>query len=220
MTEHCVTRPAAHTQLFLVCHVLLYRDALMGLLDQEPGFALLGVADPDDDAVSAIAAAAPNVVLLDAGARGALSWAASLVTQRPHTRVLGFGVEDAAPNVIACAQSGLWGYVPSTASIHDLLHAARRTARGETVCSPTAVDGLFRHVRGGLGAAPAPAGKVRLTRRQSQIAGLLGEGMSNKEIARKLSLDPSTVKNHVHDILDRMQVTCRTEAAIRICQNL
>lgn len=66
-----------------------------------------------------------------------------------------------------------------------------------------------------LGCLPSPLERV-LTQRQHQILRLIDEGLSNKQIAQHLSLGPSTVKNHVHDILDRLQVASRSEAAARI----
>ena len=74
--------------------------------------------------------------------------------------------------------------------------------------------GLFRHV--GQVALGRPAQVALLTCRQQQIAQLIDEGLSNKEIARRLSLGVSTVKNHVHNILDRLEVTRRAEAVARL----
>ncbi|HJZ17775.1 MAG TPA: response regulator transcription factor [Stellaceae bacterium] len=182
----------------------------------EPGIALIGIANPEGNLVAEIETAVPDVVLLDTSPRDALAVAARLIRERPQTRILGFGVSDVPEDVVACAEAGLSGYVPCTASITDLIGAARRVASGYTVCSVAIADGLFRHLRGAaLGSLPSSLERV-LTQRQQQIVGLIGEGLSNKEIARRLSLGTSTVKNHVHDILDRLQVTSRSEAAARI----
>ena len=132
---------------------------------------------------------------------------------RPLARVLGFGVHDVPVHVVACAEAGLAGYVPNTASIADLITAMRRIASGGTVCSAAMADGLFRHVRstalGHHGSRPDAV----LTERQRQIMRLMADGLSNKEIARRLSLGTSTVKNHVHEILDRLQVSSRAQVA-------
>jgi len=162
--------------------------------------------------------AAPDVVLLDTGTPGALAMAARLMRERPLTRILGFGVDDVPQEVVACAQAGLLGYVPCTASIADLVSAVRRAAGGDTVCSVAMADGLFRHLRGvALGALPSEAERA-LTRRQMQILRLIDKGLSNKEIAQRLSLGTSTVKNHVHEILDRLHVSRRIDAAAHIRQ--
>jgi two-component system, NarL family, nitrate/nitrite response regulator NarL len=205
---------------FLVCRVRLYCDVMADRLACEPDITLIGIANPEDNLVAEIETAVPDVVLLDTSPRDALAVAARLIRERPQTRILGFGVSDVPEDVVACAEAGLSGYVPCTASIKDLIGAARRVASGYTVCSVAIADGLFRHLRGAaLGSLPSSLEGV-LTQRQQQIVRLMGEGLSNKEIARRLSLGTSTLKNHVHDILDRLQVTSRSEAAARIHRTL
>jgi DNA-binding NarL/FixJ family response regulator len=205
---------------FLICRVRLYCDVIADRLACEPGIALIGVANPEDNLVAEIETAVPDVVLLDTSPRDALAVAARLIRERPQTRILGFGVSDVPEDVVACAEAGLSGYVPCTASIKDLIGAARQVASGSTVCSDAIADGLFQHLRrAAFGSLPSSLERV-LTQRQQQIVRLIGEGLSNKEIARRLSLGTSTVKNHVHDILDRLQVTSRSEAAARIHRTL
>jgi DNA-binding NarL/FixJ family response regulator len=205
---------------FLICRVRLYCDVIADRLACEPGIALIGMANPEDNLVAEIETAVPDVVLLDTSPRDALAVAARLIRERPQTRILGFGVSDVPEDVVACAEAGLSGYVPCTASIKDLIGAARQVASGSTVCSDAIADGLFQHLRrAAFGSLPSSLERV-LTQRQQQIVRLIGEGLSNKEIARRLSLGTSTVKNHVHDILDRLQVTSRSEAAARIHRTL
>jgi len=205
---------------FLICRVRLYCDVMTDRLACEPGIALIGIANPEGNLVAEIETAVPDVVLLDTSPRDALAVAARLMRERPQTRILGFGVSDVPEDVIACAEAGLSGYVPCTASIKDLISAARRVASGYTACSVAMADGLFRHLRrAALGSLSSSLERV-LTQRQQQIVRLMGEGLSNKEIARRLSLGTSTVKNHVHDILDRLQVTSHSEAAARIHRTL
>jgi two-component system nitrate/nitrite response regulator NarL len=205
---------------FLVCRVRLYCDVMAERLACEPDITLIGMANPEDNLVAEIETAVPDVVLLDTSPRDALAMAARLIRERPQTRILGFGVSDVPEDVVACAEAGLSGYVPCTASIKDLISAARQVASGSTVCSGAIADGLFQHLRrAAFGSLPSSLERV-LTQRQQQIVRLIGEGLSNKEIARRLSLGTSTVKNHVHDILDRLQATSRSEAAARIHRTL
>jgi two-component system, NarL family, nitrate/nitrite response regulator NarL len=206
--------------VFLICRIRLYCDAIADRLADEAAIALIGIANTDDNLVAEIETAAPDVVLLDTSPRDALAVAARLIRERPQTRILGFGVSDVPEDVVACAEAGLSGYVPCTASIKDLISAARQVASGSTVCSVAIADGLFQHLRrAAFGSLPSSLERV-LTQRQQQIVLLLGKGLSNKEIARRLSLGTSTVKNHFHDILDRLQVTSRSEAAARIHRTL
>ena len=216
MAELGCSDPPKPVLVLLVCRVRLYCNAIADLLADELGIDLVGIVNSDGDMVAQVTTAAPDVVLLDTGTPGALAMSARLKRERPLTRVLGFGVDDVPKEVVACAEAGLSGYVPCTASIADLVSAVRRIARGDTVCSVIMADGLFRHLRGAaLGFLPSSLERT-LTQRQQQILRLIDEGLSNKQIAQRLCLGTSTVKNHVHDILDRLQVGSRGEAAARI----
>jgi two-component system, NarL family, nitrate/nitrite response regulator NarL len=202
--------------VFVICRVRLYHDTLVKLLNRQAGMSAVGSIELGDGVISSLEAAAPDTVLLDVGPPEALPFAARLVRARPGTRILGFGVDEAPLHVIACAEAGLCGYVPSDASVAELANAARRIALGDTVCSAGMADKLFRHLRSVALGGPAFSTEATLTRRQRQILALIKEGLSNKQIAQRLSLGPSTVKNHVHGLLGRMQVGRRSEAAARI----
>lgn len=202
-------------RLLLVCRVRLYSKALCDLLRAEPDVAAVEAASPDDDVVAAVDAAAPDVMLVDPGQAGMLPLVAELVRARPEIRMLGFGIDEAPAAVAACATAGLCGYVPNSASIAELVAAAREVAAGRIVCPAAMAGGLFRHLRDtSLGAADCAG--AELTQRQRQIMQLVGDGLSNKEIAGRLSLGLSTVKNHVHEILARLHVTSRSAAAAQL----
>jgi DNA-binding NarL/FixJ family response regulator len=147
---------------------------------------------------------------------GAFALAAELLRARPQTRALGFGVDDVKSEVVACAEAGLLGYVPTHASLGELVEAVRRIARGDTVCSAAMANRLFDHVRKGALGGTRPVIDTVLTPRQQQILRLIDQGLSNKQIAQQLSLGTSTVKNHVHNILGRLRVARRSEAAARV----
>jgi len=215
----CLQRSGAEQFVVLiVSRVRLYCDALVSLLSRCQGIRAVGIVNVSDEAIVEVASVSPDAVLLDMGSPGSLPFATALVRARPETRVLGFGVDDVPVQVLACAEAGLCGYVPAHASIDDLAHAARRAAAGETVCSVEMADSLFRHLGAAVREGTEPPVNVVLTRRQHQILGLIQEGMSNKEIAQRLSLGTSTVKNHVHSLLNRLQVGCRAEAAARLAR--
>jgi two-component system nitrate/nitrite response regulator NarL len=206
--------------VYVICRVRLYHDTLVRLLNRQAGISAVGSTEIGDGLISSLEATAPDTVLLDLGSPEALPFAARLVRARPCTRILGFGIDDAPLRVIACAEAGLCGYVPSHASVAELANAARRIALGDTVCSAAMADKLFRHLRSVALGGAASSVEATLTSRQRQILGLIEEGLSNKEIAQRLALGPSTVKNHVHGLLGRLQVGRRTEAVARIRHDL
>jgi two-component system, NarL family, nitrate/nitrite response regulator NarL len=214
----CSPKPASAKPVlvFLICRVRLYHDAIVGLLNRQAGITAVGAADIGRDLMPDLEAASPDVVLLDTGTPGALALAARVVKARPRTRILGFGVDDVPLQVVACAEAGLWGYVPNHASIAELAQAARRIASGDTVCSAAMADKLYRHLRSAALGGSTPAIDAVLTCRQQEILRLIKEGLSNKQIAQRLSLGTSTVKNHVHSLLGRLQVGRRSEAAARL----
>jgi two-component system, NarL family, nitrate/nitrite response regulator NarL len=200
----------------IITRVRLYCDVLVPLLKIHQGIAAVGALNMSDDTIMEVESVSPDAVLLDMGSPGALSLATALIRARPGTRVLGFGVDDQPDQVAACARAGLCGYVPAHASIEDLARATRRAAAGKTVCSAEMADQLFRHLGAAVRGEAQPVADLVLTQRQREILRLIQDGLSNKEIALRLSLGISTVKNHVHGILSRLQVGCRAEAAARL----
>ncbi len=191
-------RPVETVRVLVICRVRLYNDAITGLLNRHPCIVAIGLTEVSDNMLTEVEAAAADVVLLDVGTPGALALAGSIVVARARTRILAIGVDEAPVHVVACAQAGLWGYVPCH------------------VCSEAMAEKLFGHIRSAAHGDSVPAIDVLLTCRQRQILHLIDEGLSNKQIARQLSLGTSTVKNHVHSILGRLKVGRRTEAAARI----
>jgi DNA-binding NarL/FixJ family response regulator len=202
--------------VLIVCRVRLFCDALVSLLSRHRDIRAVGTVKVSAEAIPELDSLTPDAVLLDMGSPGSLPFATALVRARPRTRVLGFGVEDVPMQVLACAEAGLCGYVPAHASIDELAEAARRAAAGGTVCSVEMADSLFRHLGAAARDGTETPADIVLTQRQHQILCLIREGMSNKEIAQRLSLGTSTVKNHVHGLLSRLQVGCRAEAAARL----
>jgi two-component system, NarL family, nitrate/nitrite response regulator NarL len=202
-------------RVLLICRVRLYSDAIIGLLNRHPSIMAVGLAEVGGNVLAELKAAAADVVLLDVGTPGALALADSIVRLRPGTRILALGVDEAPIHIVACAKAGLWGYVPCDASIEDVAQAVQRIASGRMVCSEQMAEKLYSHIRGAARDDLVPATHAVLTYRQRQILQLIDRGLSNKQIARELSLGTSTVKNHVHSILGRLKVGRRGEAAAR-----
>jgi DNA-binding NarL/FixJ family response regulator len=213
MAEDSSFDTARSIRVFIASKVRLYREGLARLLGQQPRISVVGSGDLGEEIFSVLIKTVPDVLMLDVSG-GEFSPGARLASQLPGIRILGLAVEDVEAQVIACAEAGLCGYVPCDASVEDLITALRRVAHGDTACSAAMAGSLFRHA--GQVALGRPTQANLLTCRQQQIVQLINEGLSNKEIARRLSLGVSTVKNHVHNILDRLRVSRRAEAAARL----
>ena len=211
--DQVVARPAV---VLVACKIRLYRDSIVRMLNKQDGISASCACTIEDGLLTDYDAAMPDVVLLDAGMNGGLAMARRLTQARRQARILGFGVDDVALEVIACAEAGLMGYVPCHASIRELADAVRRVTAGELVCPPAIADKLFSHFRNTSVDTHEERIKAVLTSRQMEILQLIRQGLSNKQIALRLSLGTSTVKNHVHDLLERLQVGRRGDAVAQL----
>jgi len=197
--------------------VRLYREGLADALASRQGLQVAGVAAGADDCVAAAAALAPDVVVCDAGMDGALD-AVRAIAGTTAARVLALGVPDRVDEVLACAEAGASGYVTRDASLDELVAAVRAIMREELVIAPPMAAALLQRV-GDLARSHASHrddDAVRLTARETEIVALVDAGLSNKQIAARLSIQPSTVKNHVHNILEKLEVEGRADAAAAV----
>jgi DNA-binding NarL/FixJ family response regulator len=197
-------------RVLVASHVRLYREALERVLEQAVGIDPVGVASCAADAVEQAQRLTPEVTLLDMAMSDAFAAARQLARIAGGSRIVALGMPENEVEVFNCAQLGIAGYVTREASIADMLLAVEATARGEVHCSPKIAGSLFRRIAAlstERSASPNP-----LTARESQILGLLQQGMSNKMISRSLGIELPTVKNHVHSILGKLGIHRRTEA--------
>jgi two-component system, NarL family, nitrate/nitrite response regulator NarL len=198
--------------VFIVSDVRLLREGLVLSLSHQPA---LAVADSADLAISPthIAAARPDVVLLDVRAPGGLETLLVLRQALPYLKIVAIAVSDIEQEVVACAEAGVSGFVSSDASIQDLVTAVHCAMRNELVCSPRVAGMLFRRVAAiGSERSHGPDNGA-LTRREHEIVSLMTQGLSNKEIARQLRIQNATVKNHIHSILAKLHVRRRGQVA-------
>jgi DNA-binding NarL/FixJ family response regulator len=156
----------------------------------------------------------PDIVIIDVAMREAFDLMRELRADLPSVRLIAFAVDDDIVAIVDCAEAGASSYVSANAGVNDLLAAIERAARGELLCSPRIAAELFRRVGDRtdtrqVSSVPGPS----LTSRERQVLGLLRQGLSNKEIGGTLNISAATVKSHVHHLLDKLQVTSRTQAA-------
>jgi two-component system, NarL family, nitrate/nitrite response regulator NarL len=204
--------PAA-PRVYLVSDVRLYREGLSASLAQRRQLELVG-AGGSGDCLDRIVALQPEVLLLDLGARESLSIPRQAREVLPAIRVVAFAVAEIGENVLACAEAGISGYVTTEGSIEDLVAAVFHALRGELLCSPRMAALLFsRMATFSDGRITACADASSLTPREREIAALVACNLRNKEIARRLRLGPTTVKNHVHNILQKLNIHRRSEIA-------
>jgi DNA-binding NarL/FixJ family response regulator len=196
--------------------VRLYRDGIALSLQQQ-GIQVVALVSNAPETLAAVAAAPADVVLLDVSMEGAHDVIRALVERTPGIMVVAFAVDDEHDDeVLACAEMGIAGWVGRDGSLRDLIKAIRNAARGELVCSARMAGLMARRLAVLAGRRPVVPSGTQLTPRELEIAELLRQGVSNKHIARSLSLQLATVKNHVHSILAKLGVNSRSEAGARL----
>ncbi len=201
------------TRVLIVVGIRLYREGLAQLLATQNGFAVVGTASNGRDAAAQIEELTPDVALVDMATPDLDAIVSALAAPSPPIPLVAIGIADSDNDVLACAEKGAAGYVTRDASVEELAGTIERAAKGELICSPRTAGTLMRRL-GRLAAELKPAPPTaRLTRREREIGALMGEDLSNKEIASRLSIEVATVKNHVHNVLDKLQVHRRAEVA-------
>jgi two-component system, NarL family, nitrate/nitrite response regulator NarL len=197
-------------RVYIISDVRLYRDGIVSTLSHQSRIDVIG-AGGSSDFLGQIAALRPEVLLLDLGACDSLSIPRRAKQILPALYVIAFAVSEMEENVLACAEAGLSGYVTQDGSVEDLVEAVLHALRGELVCSPRIAGLLFGRMSTlARGRVPADA-VAALTSREREIAMMLTGNLNlrNKEIARRLRLSPATVRNHVHNILQKLDIDRR-----------
>jgi two-component system, NarL family, nitrate/nitrite response regulator NarL len=205
-------------RVLVVAGVRFYRDGVAAALSADPRFEVVGAAADVSDAAAAFASLEPDVILLDLAGADGPGRVRSLLGRAPAACVVALGVREAEDDVLPLAEAGVAGYVTRDGSVDDLLAAVVSVAAGETICSPRMTATLLRRVAllARDRAAEEPDPERDLTSRERQIVALIDEGLSNKEIATRLRIELATVKNHVHNILEKLHVRRRGEAAAAV----
>jgi two-component system nitrate/nitrite response regulator NarL len=199
--------------VLVIASVRLYREGISGSLVARGGVEILGSAATGDEARSLMASRQPDVIVIDAAAHRSFDIVQRLRAQAPSVSIVVFGVEDAESDILACAEAGVNGYVLCDASIDDLYQVIARAVRGELLCSPQITASLFRRLGALAGSRDLLPGRwIDLTGREREVLALLDAGLSNKQIANELHIEISTVKNHVHRVLEKLHVDSRSAA--------
>jgi DNA-binding NarL/FixJ family response regulator len=127
--------------------------------------------------------------------------------------VVAFAVAELDENVLACAEAGISSYVMQDGSAEDLVAAVLSALKGELVCSPRIAALLFGRMATLCDGRPIASADASLTPREREIAAMIARNLANKEIARHLRLGATTVKNHVHNILQKLNIHRRADVA-------
>lgn len=185
------------------------RQGLAALLVARNGMQVVGEAAAGKEAVDLARTLLPDVILMDMIMPGMDGpEAIALIKQdNPNARILVLTSFSESKQVAAAIQAGALGYLLKDSSPDDLLHAIRSVHRGSLVLTQ---DLAFKLMQ----AQPAPVTDERLTERETDVLRLLAQGQSNQEIAFNLHISMTTVRSHVSNILMKLDVSNRTQAAL------
>jgi two-component system nitrate/nitrite response regulator NarL len=203
-------------RLVVLDDVKLYRDGLKSILAGSDGLAVVGEGTADRDGIRLVTSLHPHVVLLVASAVRETTLVRDLELAAPDARILAYGVSAGDDEAIRCAEAGVAGYIPRDATTPELVATILSVSRGEFACSPRVAALLLKRVADLAGSRPVREAEIALTAREREVGQLLDDGLSNKEIAGRLGIGVSTVKNHVHHLLEKLNVSGRGQAAARI----
>ena len=200
------------TRIVVVDDHPLFRDGVVHSLAAEPDFAVVGQAASGEEALRLARDLLPDVVLLDIGIPGwdGLITAEKITTACPATRIVMLTVVEDEDKLLAAFKAGARGYVLKGVSARELASVVRATAHGEVYVSPSLAAGILVALTRGRPADPLE----ELTERELEILKLVGQGLTNREIGERIHLAEKTIKHYITNILQKLQVRSRVEAAL------
>jgi DNA-binding NarL/FixJ family response regulator len=215
-------RPAAPKRAKPIALVLiddnrLLREGLTAMIHSQPGFKVLAASADADEALEQVREAKPDVVLIDFGLEDhdPLGLTATVHKEVPEAKVIVMGLLSTQGDVADYVRAGASGFIMKDASLEVLFDTIRAVAGGRQVLPLALTTSLFEQIASRAAKLPPPEiiESVRLTNREQQVVALLGEGLSNKEIATRLHIAVHTVKSHVHNVLEKLAMRSRLEVA-------
>nr|WP_166180900.1 response regulator transcription factor [Altererythrobacter segetis] len=193
--------------LLVVGDVALLREGIESALVRTGRFHVLGAVGVET-ALALVTQEEVDVVVLDTTRRRASSQACELLAIRPDIKIVAFGV-DGVEDALACARAGVRAFVGEDGSVDAITEAVSIAVKGLSICPPALTAQLLDRFAA-IARATEPRRHERLTEREGEVAQMVAEGLSNKQIARELSISPATVKNHVHAILGKFDLSRRS----------
>ncbi|MEI6044763.1 MAG: response regulator transcription factor [Chloroflexota bacterium] len=206
-------------KVLIVDDHMVVRRGLSSLLESEEGLEVVGQAADGFEAIEQAEKLQPDVVLLDVEMPrlNGLVALPSILEKSPHSKVIILSTFADDERIFGALRAGASGYVLKDVAEHDLIEYIRKVVRGEPALAPQVAHRLISGV-----SQPHPKFDDALNTisdRERQVLRLVGQGLSNKEIAARLSFTESTAKAHVHSLLTKLGLADRTQLALYAVKN-
>ena len=213
---HVDAEALAQVRVLIVDDHDLFRSGLRNLLEDE-GVHVVGEASAGQEALDIVREVAPDVVVMDLNmpGMGGVEATRHISTIAPLTRVVMLTISDQDNDVMDAILAGACGYLLKDSSINDLMRGIRSAAVGEALVSPTIAAKVLQRVRASSAShREAELIQSELSDREIQVLKLIANGKDNAMIAAELHISPKTVKNHISNILMKLQIDNRIQAAV------
>lgn len=202
-------------QIVLVDDHPLFRDGVAHTLQAGPGFEIVGQGTTAADAVRLSISLLPDLLLLDINIPGGgLSVVHQIAAACPVTKIVMLTASEAEDDVLMALKAGARGYIIKGVAARELVSILRAVHAGESYVTPTLAASLLSDWTGSPGSAPESDPLAELTERERQILEGVATGLSNKEIGLQLSLSEKTIKHYMTNVLQKLHVRNRVEAAL------
>ena len=203
-------------RLLLIDDHILFREGLKSLLSSQPGFQVVGEASTGEEAFTKTLAQHPDLVLIEIGLKdgSGLDTIGSILSHCPKTKVVVLTLLELDETMIASIRAGAIGYLLKSTPVTKLVATLKAVMQGEAALSRKMTGRILEE----FSRQGANNGRIRsdldcLTNREIEVLRYIGVGATNREIAENLFITEYTVKNHVHNILDKLDLKNRREAA-------
>lgn len=197
-------------KILLVDDSPLFREGLSNLLGSYPDMQVVGLIGDGSEVLQKVKETEPDVVIMDIVMPGCDGFEATkmIKEEMPEVKVIVLTVSESEENLFRAIKLGAHGYLLKSVEASELIHVLRGLSRGESYVAPNMAAKILQEF-----AKPSNK-KDLLSQREQEVLGLVVEGLTNKEIAESLCIAESTVKNHLHNSMEKLHVHNRVEAAI------
>jgi len=212
-------KPERQINLLLVNETRLMGNVIAAALEDEPDIHVIACVTNMDDAMQIVREKEVDVALVSTRLpdQGALKLTSAITELTPSTKVLALGLTEEKQRVLRYVEAGATGYILKDDSLEDMIETVRAAQDGKVFVSPQIAAALMErlsdlaHMFSGI--ENSISDTAGLTSRELEVLQLIGDGLTNQRIAEQLVIEVGTVKNHVHNILDKLNVNSRGEAA-------